>query len=149
MTLLQLNYVMTAAKYGSITSAAKQLRITPSNLSSSIKAVENEYKIKIFKRTQYGVEITEAGSQFIACARLIMNLHQEMTEIGGRESRANFSVVAMMTTFFNDAFTELCVHYQKKGAVSFLSCPSDAVSGDPGAGGGAMRCGRYYIKSVQ
>ena len=69
MTLQQLNYVLTIAKYGSLNKAAEMLYVTQPSLTSSLKELETELGISIFCRTSRGVSVTADGEEFLSEAR--------------------------------------------------------------------------------
>ena len=79
MTLLQLNYIMEIYNCGSINKAAQKLFLSQSSLSSSIRELEQELGIKIFKRSNKGIELTEDGKEFITYIRPIIE-QQKMVE---------------------------------------------------------------------
>lgn len=72
MTLQQCKYVLTVAEIGSITKAAKQLYVSQSGLSESIKALEEELDITIFERSANGVFLTEDGTEFLRYAAALV-----------------------------------------------------------------------------
>ena len=71
MTIQQCKYVLAIVKTGSFTEAARQLFVAQSSLSISIKSLEQELNIKIFKRSGNGVFLTEEGSEFVRYASRI------------------------------------------------------------------------------
>lgn len=79
MTLLQLNYIMEIYSCGSINKAAQKLFLSQSSLSSSIREIENEFNIKIFARSNRGIELTDDGKEFITHIRPILE-QQKMLE---------------------------------------------------------------------
>lgn len=79
MTFLQLNYIMEIYNCGSINKAAQKLFLSQSSLSSSIRELEQELGIKIFKRSNRGIELTDDGKEFIAHIRPIIE-QQKMVE---------------------------------------------------------------------
>lgn len=79
MTLLQLNYIMEIYNCGSINKAAQKLFLSQSSLSSSIRELENEFGIKIFARSNRGIELTEDGKEFITHIKPMLE-QQKMIE---------------------------------------------------------------------
>ena len=61
MTFQQLSFVVEVANCESINKAAERLYTSQSNVSNSIKALEEELGIQIFLRTKKGVSVTEEG----------------------------------------------------------------------------------------
>ena len=71
MNTQYLSYVLEVERVGSISQAAQNLYIAQPNLSKSIKDLEKELGFTLFKRTSSGVQVTEAGSEFLYHARQI------------------------------------------------------------------------------
>ena len=67
MTLAQLKYVVTVAKAGTMTEAAKELFISQPSLTKSIKELEKEMHVRIFDRTNKGIVVSKDGEEFLAC----------------------------------------------------------------------------------
>ncbi|CAN4010952.1 Acetyltransferase (GNAT) family, partial [Dysosmobacter welbionis] len=66
MTFQQLSFVVEVANCESINKAAERLYTSQSNVSNSIKALEEELGIQIFLRTKKGVSVTEEGREFLS-----------------------------------------------------------------------------------
>ena len=81
MNLQQLKYVVEVEKEKSITAAAKKLYIGQPNLSKSIKELELEIGATIFNRTGKGVELTNAGIQFLRYAKSILAQFEELQSL--------------------------------------------------------------------
>ena len=73
MQIQQLRYLITAAKCGNFTEAARELYITQPALSQHIKALEEDLKIKLFFRHPRNVTLTPAGEEFLEYAKRIVN----------------------------------------------------------------------------
>ena len=65
MTITQLKYVITVAESNSMNEAAGKLFISQPSLSASIKELESETGIELFRRTNRGITITPDGKEFI------------------------------------------------------------------------------------
>ena len=61
MTLNQLKYAIIVSKAKSMNEAAKKLFISQPSLSASIKELEEEIGIELFRRTNKGIFITQTG----------------------------------------------------------------------------------------
>ena len=72
MTLQQLKYVITIAKYNSMNQAAKELFVSQPNMSETVKTLEDELGIKIFNRTNRGIISTPEGEEFLSYARQVV-----------------------------------------------------------------------------
>lgn len=68
MTLQQLVYVKEIARCSSINKAAQNLYLSQSCISGALKSLEEELHIRIFSRTNRGVELTQEGKEFLGYA---------------------------------------------------------------------------------
>ena len=76
MTLTQIQYVLAVAETGTISAAAKRLFIAQPSLTASIKELENELQVTLFRRTNKGVTLTPEGEEFIGYARQVVEQYQ-------------------------------------------------------------------------
>ena len=65
MTLMQMKYAIAVADTKSMNEAARSLFITQPSLSASVKELENEIGIELFKRTNRGITVTPEGEEFL------------------------------------------------------------------------------------
>ena len=84
MTLLQLKYIVTVAKQGSINKAAKELFIAQPSLTAAIKELEQELGITIFSRTNKGVIVSTEGEEFLGYARQVIEQTNLKKNISGK-----------------------------------------------------------------
>ncbi|MCR4892419.1 MAG: LysR family transcriptional regulator [Lachnospiraceae bacterium] len=64
MTLAQLRYFCTAARYHSITEAAKALFVTQPTISIAIRELEKEFSLTLFNHSGSHIALTEEGEVF-------------------------------------------------------------------------------------
>ena len=109
MTLQQIRYVLTVAKYNSMNEAAKQLFVSQPSLSSAIKELETEVGIQIFQRTNKGVLITNEGEEFLGYARQVASQMELMEEhyFGDKDIKKKFGVSTQHYSFAVKAFVEM------------------------------------------
>lgn len=69
MTILQLKYIIAISMSSSMREAASKLFVSQPALSASVKDLEDELGIKIFERTNKGINLTEAGREFLESAK--------------------------------------------------------------------------------
>jgi len=90
MDLKQLRTFLHVADLGSLSRAAKRLRLSQPALSRQIKLLEEEVGEALLSRTGRGVEITEAGEVLARRASRILSeverLHADMSDYKGRIS---------------------------------------------------------------
>ncbi|OQB12591.1 MAG: HTH-type transcriptional regulator CysB [Firmicutes bacterium ADurb.Bin193] len=109
MTLQQLKYVVTAADKGTISDAAKALFISQPSLTNAIKELENEMRITIFNRTNKGIVASNAGDEFLAYARQVLEQAELLEEkfLNARTHSPRFSVSAQHYSFAVNAFVDV------------------------------------------
>ena len=87
MTIQQCKYVLKIQEVGTFSEAANQLFVAQSGLSSSIKSLEEELKIKIFERSKNGISLTCEGAEFVAYAKQIVAQSEFISNRYGSESK--------------------------------------------------------------
>ena len=115
MTLQQLKYVITVAETRNISKAAEKVYISQPSLTAAIHQLEDEMGIKIFSRTNKGVEISKEGEEFLSYARQVIeqtNLLEERFAGKAREACA-FSVSCQHYSFAVNAFVDVINEYGK------------------------------------
>lgn len=106
MDLTDVRNVLAIEKYGSITRAARELKIAQPNLSKSIKDLEKEFGIVIFERSVKGVQITMDGQKFIAFAKKIQQPVDELREYytSEKKRRASFRISFPRASYIASAY---------------------------------------------
>lgn len=113
MEIHQLQYVVEVAKQRNFTRAADEICVSQSTLSHQIAKLEDELGIKLFERKARTVELTEAGEEFIAHAKEVLNhletarqsvqdyigLLKGTLRIGVIASTGRINYVGMLATF--------------------------------------------------
>jgi len=115
MTLQQLKYVIAVAETRNISKAAEKVFISQPSLTAAIHQLEEEMGVKIFSRTNKGVEVSKAGEEFLAYARQVIeqsNLLEERFAGKTHESCA-FGVSCQHYSFAVNAFVDVINKYGK------------------------------------
>ncbi len=109
MTLNQLRYAITVSRSKSMNEAAHSLFISQPSLSASIRELEQEIGIVLFRRTSRGILMTPEGEEFIGYARQVVEQYEliENRYITGAPLKKKFSVSMQHYTFAVDAFMEM------------------------------------------
>jgi len=71
-TLRQLQFFMAVAEQGTVSGAARELSISQSSVTESVKALEKDLGVALFERRSHGLEITYRGAQFLRHATRIL-----------------------------------------------------------------------------
>ncbi|HYZ23203.1 MAG TPA: LysR family transcriptional regulator, partial [Rhodopila sp.] len=100
MTLDQLRVFVAVAERQHVTQAAAALHLAQSAVSAAIAALEARHGTKLFHRVGRGIELTEAGSLFLAEARAVLARAEAaeliLSELGGLK-RGTLAVYASQT----------------------------------------------------
>ena len=113
MTLHQLNHVVAAARTGSFSEAAKQLFLSQPSLTASIRELERELGITIFRRTNKGATLTPEGEEFLGYARQVLEQTRLVEEkyCGAAPVKHQFCVSSQHYSFAGEAFVALLKEY--------------------------------------
>lgn len=109
MTLQQLRYAITIADCNSMNKAAQALFISQPSLSASIRDLEKEIGITIYKRTNRGITITPEGEEFLGYARQVTEQYELINHkyVDKSNIKKKFSVSTQHYSFAVKAFVEL------------------------------------------
>jgi len=109
MTLQQLKYATTVAECKTISAAAEKVFISQPSLTASIHQLEEEMNIKIFSRTNKGIDITPEGQEFLGYARQVLEQASLLEEkyAGTQHKSSEFSVSCQHYSFAVNAFVDV------------------------------------------
>ena len=114
MTLQQLRYLIEIAASGSFNSAAGNLYISQSTLSTSVRDLERELGIEIFLRSNRGLKLTNDGAELLSYARSVVEQADMLqarfasSDAGeGQKRRNRLAVSTQHYAFCVHAFVEL------------------------------------------
>ncbi len=99
MNIQQLKFALAVMKTGSITKAAESLYVSQPNLSNSLKDLESEIGITLFRRTRAGVETTSEGIRFILQAQTIIEQFEDLESLYTRQSQNQVTLRFVSTRF--------------------------------------------------
>ena len=78
MTLQQLKYIVAVAEQKSMRRAADALYLSQPSLSNSVRELEGEIGLTLFRRSNRGIELTAEGEEFLSYARQILEQYRLM-----------------------------------------------------------------------
>lgn len=109
MTLAQLRYIITVADAGSMNEAAKTLFISQPSLSQSVRELEEEIGVELFRRSNRGVAVTQEGAEFLGYARQVVEQYGliESRYIERTNVKKKFGVSMQHYAFAVNAFVEM------------------------------------------
>jgi len=81
ISLKQIRYFVATAERGQISQAAIELSISQSAITTAIKELERVIGTSLFSRSQQGMDLTTAGSQFLFHAYEILDKVNEATKL--------------------------------------------------------------------
>lgn len=80
MTFNQLKIFETVAKHSNLSRAADEMRISQPSISKQLRALQDDYGIRLYIRSVHGVRLTTFGHQFRDIARPILQQIQELED---------------------------------------------------------------------
>jgi len=106
MTILQLKYVIAIANSSSMREAASRLYVSQPALSATIRELEEELGIEIFKRTNKGISLTADGLEFLSYAKQAVSQYKIIEDryIQKERDKMHFSVSMQHYVFAVHAF---------------------------------------------
>lgn len=81
MSLTQLRYFVTVAEEGSVTGAARRLRVSQPPLTRQLHALEDELGAPLFTREPRGVRLLPAGARLLPHARVILSMVEATPDV--------------------------------------------------------------------
>ena len=104
MTLAQLQYFCTAARFHSITKAAASLAVTQPTVSIAIRELEREFSITLFQHSGSRISLTQEGEEFYRKAVQILSdcddLKMEYTGKNNVRSHVRLGIPPLLSTIF-------------------------------------------------
>ena len=113
MKLIQLRYFIEVCRWGNnITKAAEEFHISQPTISNSIKELENEFGVLLFRRANGRLHITPEGERFLLEAHELLRkadeLAQTMRGVGIEKKKILIGLTPMIGAFL---FPDLCSRF--------------------------------------
>ena len=84
MELYQLRTFVAVAEEGHLTRAAERLHLSQPAVSGQIKALEQEFDVRLFERSPTGMTLTVAGRELLAAAERVLTAAEDMKQSARR-----------------------------------------------------------------
>ena len=108
-----LRALLCVAQKRSFTAAAAELRVTPSAVSQTVRALEDRVGVRLLARTTRNVGLTEAGAQFVARLQPALDqigeAFESLGELRGRPS--GLLRLTMLRTGYTDVFKPILARF--------------------------------------
>lgn len=131
MNLSQLRYIVEVEKTGSISKAAQNLFVGQPNLSKSIKELEDELGIIIFKRTPKGTQATRKGEELLNYSKKVLSQIDEIESIYSSsedDGCVKLSLCVPRATYLSLAFTKFLNKLDKNDKLKVYFRETDAIT---------------------
>ena len=113
--LRQFEFILEIAKFGSVSKAAKSLKLSQPTLSKYLAKLEEELGFTLFDRTKIPLKPTEAGKRYLIAGEHIVSTHRKLCKdlealrkkegvslrIGISPTRAHFVLSDLLDAFYN------------------------------------------------
>src|SRR5882672_8913036 len=108
-----LRALLSVAQKQSFTAAAAELRVTPSAVSQTVRALEDRVGVRLLARTTRNVGLTEAGAQFVARLQPALDQISEAFESLGdlRGRPTGLLRLTMLRTGYTDVFKPILARF--------------------------------------
>lgn len=117
MRIEQLKFFLALARHRSYHAAAKSLSVTQQALSSSIKALESEFKATLVRRGRTGCSLTADGELFLHYAQKSLDDYERIRSYFGGRRQVGATRRRSLDVIFTNSFLSTCI----SGAISAFS----------------------------
>ena len=141
MDTLSLEYYIRVCELKNISKAAKSLYISQQALSKAMGRLEDEFNTIFFVRSRAGVELTEAGHQFLTYALATVDQHRRILHTleflrQDEKNHVSFGYCTGIMTHFPEHFLSDYMERHAEASVSLFSFQDDPyhraiLAGDP------------------
>ncbi len=117
MKIEQLFQFISVVKHGSINKASFELYMSQSNLSRSIRLLEEELGGNLFVRRSHGISLTPFGAEVYEKASIVCSTYQQLGQLSVKKPKNTSYKMRISThplTFSEYAFTQVYKRYQEK-----------------------------------
>lgn len=125
-----LYYFYVIAEEGSVTGAAKKLRLSQSSLSMQLKQFEDFLEKKLFIREGRKLFLTEEGTHILSYAKAIFDLGQELADsIGDRKTKEKLRIQIGVSGYIPKSFIDTLLNFLfKQNNMAYINLVEKSVS---------------------
>ena len=121
MTIIQLEYLLAVANFGSFSVAADHCFVTQPSLSMQIKSLEGELGVMLLDRSKKPVVPTEAGEVVLAQAREALREYNSIKEVvlqfkGEIAGKIRLGIIPTIAPYSPQVFAGVCAQISEGGA---------------------------------
>ena len=98
LRLADIDTFLAVNRLRSVSAAARELMVTPSQVSKAIVRLEAHFRTRLFRRTTHGVQLTELGARF---APRLEEIVARLREIGPADERTGPIVTIAAPSYMN------------------------------------------------
>lgn len=125
MNIQQFRAVLEIRRTGSVTQAAAQLGMSQPNLSRSIKDLERDLGVTLFRRGTKGMEPTAEAAQFMLYAENIVKQMDELESLyAGSPDSLHFCLAAPHASYITKGFSNFLNAQHRKLNIRYLEVPA-------------------------
>ena len=97
----QVKTLIQVADRGSLSKAAEDLFVTPASVMKQMNALESRLELTLLKRTNQGVELTEAGKYIYAYAKKMIAESEEAVQKARAIQQRELKTIRVGSSFLN------------------------------------------------
>lgn len=116
MTLQQMKYFQAVCTYDGVSLAAQKLHVSQPTVSAAIRALEDEFRIRLFEKVGKNLQLTQAGAIFLSlCTGILADTNEAlstMQKLSGENRQVRMGIdptlAAIILPSLYHTFTRLC-----------------------------------------
>jgi DNA-binding transcriptional LysR family regulator len=113
MNLQQLRYLVSVADSGSVSAAARELRVSQPVISRALRDLEREFDVELFQRNGRSLAITKAGTTVVDSARVALDAIDDVA-VSARRAAAGSELVVVTTPTNGSLLSSVITSFAKQ-----------------------------------
>lgn len=99
MLLDRIELFVKVAKNQSVAKTARGMHVSPSSVSQRLRSLENDFGVKLYKRTNYGIELTDAGRTVLSTASQVLQQLDTLRNTLNSNSAKDVQTLTVASTY--------------------------------------------------